>query len=176
VVREHGAFPAAVVLAGLAGGLLALAVLSGWQGVTRLAGREDERTQAIAVARAFAEAYGTFDFRAPDAYREQLLALTTGTLRAAIAAAEPDPVVLAHQHRTATRVTRVQVTALAGHQATATVAAEQRRWGVDPATGHPLAADARQRLVCRLVREGGRWLVAEVRVVAEEPLVVDQTS
>lgn len=175
-MREHGRFTAAVVLGSLAGGLLALAVLSGWQGMTRLADREDERTQVTAVARVFAETYGTFDFQAPHAYRERLLALTTGTLRTAAAAAEPDPVALAHQHRTAMRVTGVQVTALASGQATATVVAEQRRWGVDPATGRPLAVAARQRMVCRLAREGGRWRVAEVRIVAEEPLDVDHTN
>jgi hypothetical protein len=176
VVRNPRGRAAALVVGVLAGGLLALALLSGWQGAARLAGREDERAQVAAAARMFAEAYGTFDFRTPDVYREQLLALTTGTLRTVVVASETDPVALAQQRRTATRVIRAQVTALAAGQATVAVTAKQQRWGRDANTGLPLSTAVQQRIVCRLLREQGRWVVAEVRIVAEEPATTDQTT
>ena len=54
---------AMVALVGLAGLLLVMAVVSGWQGTTRLTGRGDDTTAVKEAASAFVEAYGTFDFR-----------------------------------------------------------------------------------------------------------------
>lgn len=88
---------AMVALAGLAGLLLVLAVVSGWQGTTRLTGRGDDTRAVEEAARSFVEAHGTFDFRDPDSYRERLLVLTTGTVRAAVAASEVDPAALGQQ-------------------------------------------------------------------------------
>ena len=71
---------AMVALAGLAGLLLVMAVVSGWQGTSRLTGKVDDTGTVEEAARAFVEAYGTFDFREPDSYRQGLLALTTGSV------------------------------------------------------------------------------------------------
>src|SRR3972149_6825672 len=67
---------AMLALAGLAGLLLVVAVVSGWQGTSRLTGRGDDARAVEETAQAFVEAYGTFDFRDPDSYRERLLTLT----------------------------------------------------------------------------------------------------
>jgi len=160
---------AVVLLAGLAGLLLVLAVVSGWQGTARLSGRTDESARVEEAVRAFINAYGTFDFRAPDAHRQQLLDFTTGDLRAAVLASETDPAALVRKSDMTTQVTAVQVTALSGDAATASVTAVQYSQGVDPASGRQTEDRVSRRQICRLVREGGRWLVAEVRLVSEEP-------
>lgn len=149
--------------------LLALAVTSGWQGAARLAGRGDATGVVRDVARAFAAAYGTFDARSPAAYRQRLLPLTTGRLRAALAQLDVDPAAAGQARTLTTRVLGVQVTSLTGDRATVDVTVDQRRRSVDPATGGAWEDQVRGRLTCRLVRSGGRWLVEEVRLAPVEP-------
>ena len=160
---------AMVALAGLAGLLLVLAVVSGWQGTTRLTDRSDEAAEVEEAARSFVEAYGTFDFRDPDAYRERLLTLTAGTVREAVAASQVDPVALGQQRTMTTWVVSVEVTALSEEGATVSVTAEQLRRGTDAASGGLTEERVEQRVACRLEKEGGRWLVAEFRLLSEEP-------
>lgn len=160
---------AMVALAGLAGLLLVLAVVSGWQGTTRLTDRSDETAAVEEAARSFVEAYGTFDFRDPNSYRQRLLALATGSVRAAVVASEVDPVALGQQRTMTTRVVAVEVTALSEDGATASVTAEQLRRATDPASGRLTEERMVQRVACRLEKEGGRWLVAEFRLLSEEP-------
>ncbi len=160
---------AMVALVGLAGLLLVMAVVSGWQGTSRLTGRGGDTKAVEEAARAFVEAYGTFDFRDPDSYRQRLLALTTGPVREAVHASQVDPVALGQQRTMSTRVVAVQVSALSDDEATTSVTAEQLRRGVDPASGRLLEERVLQRVACRLVLEGGRWLVAEFRLLSEEP-------
>jgi len=167
VIGGRGAM---LALAGLAGLLLVLAVVSGWQGTTRLTDRSDETSAVEEAARSFVEAYGTFDFRDPGAYRERLLALTTGSVREAVAASEVDPVALGQQRTIATTVVAVEVTALSEDGATASVTAEQQRRGTDSASGRLTEERVEQRVACRLEKEGGRWLVAEFRLLSEEPI------
>ena len=161
---------AMLALAGLAGLLLVLAVVSGWQGTTRLTDRSDETAAVEEAARSFVEAYGTFDFRDPDSYRERLLALTTRTVRDAVVASEVDPVALGQQRTMTTTVVSVEVTALSEDGATASVTAEQLRRGTNAASGRLTEERVVQRVACRLVREGDRWLVAEFRLLSEEPI------
>ncbi|MDO8611524.1 MAG: hypothetical protein Q7R32_01715 [Dehalococcoidia bacterium] len=160
---------AMLALAGLAGLLLVMAMVSGWQGTSRLTGRGDDARGVEETAQAFVEAYGTFDFRDPNSYRERLLTLTTGTVRAAVAASQVDPVALGQQRTMTTRVVSVQVTALSDDEATTSVTAEQLRRGTDAASGRLTEERVLQRVACRLVREGDRWLVAEFRLLSEEP-------
>lgn len=160
---------AMLALAGLAGLLLVMAVVSGWQGTSRLTGRGDDARAVEETAQAFVEAYGTFDFRDPGSYRERLLTLTTGTVRAAVAASQVDPVALGQQRTMTARVVAVEVTALSDDEATASVTAEQLRRGTDPASAGLTEERVLQRVACRLVREGDRWLVAEFRLLSEEP-------
>ena len=101
-----------LALAGLAGLLLVLAVMSGWQGTTRLTDRSDETSAVEEAARSFVEAYGTFDFRDPGSYRERLLALTTGTVREAVAASQVDPVALGQQRTMASPASALAMAAL----------------------------------------------------------------
>jgi hypothetical protein len=157
-----------VAVVGLAGLLLVMALVSGWQGTTRLTGRGDETAAVQEAARGFVEAYGTFDFRDQESYRQRLLPLTTGTVRKAIALAEVNPVAAGQQRTMTTRVVAVQVTALSQDQATAVLTAEQVSRSVDATTGQLVEERVLQQVACQLVREGGQWLVAEFRLLSEE--------
>ena len=90
--RMTGGRGVMVILGGLAALLLVIAIVSGWQGANRLRGQGEGMSEVEEAARLFVEAYGTFDFREPDAYRERLLSLSTGDVHAAIAriAGRPD--------------------------------------------------------------------------------------
>jgi len=158
-----------VVLVGLAGLLLVVAAMSGWQGTSRLSGRGDDTTAVEEAARAFVEAYGTFDFRDPDSYRQRLLALTTGPVRDAVQASQVDPVALGQQRTITTRVIAVQVSALSDDEATVSVTAEQLRRSIDPGSMGLLEERVLQRVACRLALESGRWLATEFRLLSEEP-------
>ena len=137
---------AMVALVGLAGLLLVMAVVSGWQGTTRLTGRGDDTKAVEAAARAFVEAYGTFDFRDPESYRQQLIILTTGPVRDAVASSQVDPVALGQQRTMTSRVVAVQVSALSDDEATVSVTAEQLRRSVDPTSGRLIEERVLQRV------------------------------
>jgi len=159
---------AMVAVVGLAGLLLVMALVSGWQGTTRLTSRGDDTAAVEEAAGGFVEAYGTFDFRDQESYRQRLLPVTTGPLREAINSSQVDPVAVGQQRTTTTRVVAVQVTSLSQDQATASVTAEQVSRSVDPASGGLVEEEVVQQVACRLVREGGQWLVAEFRLLSEE--------
>ncbi|MPY81144.1 MAG: hypothetical protein GEV04_22495 [Actinophytocola sp.] len=158
----------AYALLGLAGLLLAIAVSSGWSGATRLADREDDRGAVGAAAAAFVTAYGSFDFRNPDGYTARLVELTAGELRTAITEAAVDPAAVAQQRASTTRIESVSVTALSDVAATATVRATHERSWRDAASGALVQEHVMQHVSLRLVREGERWLVAELLVLGEE--------
>jgi hypothetical protein len=160
---------AAYALLGLAALLIAIAVSSGWSGASRLAEREDDRAAVEAAATAFVSAYGSFDFRAPDDYTTRLSALTSGELRDAIAGAAVDPTALAQQRTSTALVESVSVTALSDTAATATVRSRQERAWLDPASERAVQEQVIQHVSCRLVREGERWLVAELLLLGEQP-------
>ena len=159
---------AAYALLGLAALLIAIAVSSSWSGASRLVEREDDRASVEAAAAAFVTAYGRFDFRDPDGYLAHLAELTDGELRDAIAGAAVDPNALAQQRTNAAVVESVSVTALAHAAATATVRSRQERTWLDPASGRAVQEQVIQHVSCRLVREGERWLVAELLLLGEE--------
>lgn len=161
---------AGYALLGLAAVLFAIAVASGWSGASRLTGRADETRAVEAAAIAFVTAYGTFDYRDQETYTAQLAPLATGVLREAITAAALSPEASRQQRSLSTRIEAASVTALSGPDATVAVTARQERRWVDPALSQSLHEEAMQRVVCRLVREDGRWLVAELRLQSEEPV------
>lgn len=158
-----------VALVGMAGLLLVLAIVSGWRGASRLTSRSDDTRAVEEAATAFVEAYGTFDFRDPESYQERLLGLTTGSVRSAVLETDIDPAAVGQQRTTTASVTSVEVTALSDAEATASVTSEQTRRTVDPASG--ALADERvvQLADCRLVKEAGRWLVAEFHFRSQQP-------
>ena len=158
------------VVAGFAGLLLIMAVFSGWQGASRLTNREDETKAVEEAARGFVEAYGTFDFRDLESYRQRLLSLTSGSVRDAVAGSQVDPVAAGQKRTTMTNVTSVSVTAISNDAAAASVTAVQLRRSVDLASGTLIEERVVQRVACRLVREGDRWLVSEFRLLSEEPV------
>jgi len=165
-----GGRAAGYALLGCGALLLVLAVVSGWSGAQRIGSREHDTRAVGAAATAFVTAYGSFDHRDPDAYTTRLVALTAGPLRDALARAAVDPDAGRLQRGIATDVESVSVTALSATAATASVTAVQsRRWS-DPALGTAQQHVIRQRVTCRLVQEGGRWLVLELRVQSEEPV------
>lgn len=157
------------VVAGFAGLLLIMAVFSGWQGASRLTTRGDETNAVEESAHAFVQAYGTFDFRDLESYRQRLLNLTSGSVRDAVAASQVDPVAAGQKRTTTTNVTSVSVTAIANDAAAASVTAVQLRRSVD-LDGNLIEERVLQRVACRLIREGDRWLVSEFRLLSEEPV------
>lgn len=159
-----------LILGGLAATLLAIAMVSGWQGANRLQGQGEGMGEVEEAARLFVEAYGTFDFREPTAYRDRLLALSTGDVHAAVAASQVDPTALGQQQTMTTGTVSVQVTAYSDTEATVAATTEQTRRAVDATTGQLREQRLRQHVTCRLVRVEGRWLVAEFRLRSEEPL------
>jgi hypothetical protein len=159
-----------LILGGLAATLLVIATVSGWQGANRLRGQGEGMGEVEEAARLFVEAYGTFDFREPAAYRERLLAMSTGDVYAAIAASQVDPTALGQQQTMGTETVTVQVTAYSDTEATVSATTEQTRRAVDSATGQLREQRLRQHVTCRLLRIDGRWLVAEFRLRSEEPL------
>ncbi len=160
-----------VILGGLAATLLVIAIASGWQGANRLRGQGEGMGEVEEAARLFVEAYGTFDFREPAAYRERLLAMSTGDVYAAIAASQVDPTALGQQQTMETGTVTVQVTAFSDTEATVSATTEQTRRAVEPATGQLREQRLRQHVTCQLLRVDGRWLVAEFRLRSEEPLL-----
>lgn len=159
---------AMVALVGLAGMLLVMAIVSGWQGTSRLTSRGDDTQAVEEAATAFVEAYGTFDFRDPGSYQQRLLALTTGQVRTAVLDADVDPAALGQQRTMTASVISVDVTALSDDEATVSVTSEQLRRAVDPASGGLTDERVVQIADCRLVKEAGRWLVAEFHFRSEE--------
>jgi hypothetical protein len=158
------------VVAGFAGLLLIMAVFSGWQGASRLTTRGNETEAVEEAARAFVQAYGTFDFRDLESYRQRLLSLTSGTVRDAVAGSQVDPVAAGQQRTTTTNVASVSVTAVSNDAAAASVTAVQLRRSVDPESGRLIEEQVLQRVACRLTREGDQWLVTEFRLLSEEPV------
>jgi hypothetical protein len=159
------------VLVGLAFLLLGLAGMSAWQGAARLRGRDTERARAVATARGFVEAAGTFDYRAPNAQHTRLAALTAGVLHETFAAAQPDPSAVAQQRVATVRILTISVLSLARDEAHIDVTSQQWQRGLDPATSQPVEATVQQRLTLRLVRvpDTDAWRVSAMRVVTEEP-------
>jgi len=157
------------VLGGLAGLLVVMALMSGWQGTTRLTRQQDDTNAAAEICRSFVEAYGTFDFRDPASYRNRLMSLTTGTLKTALASSQIDPLALGQLRTITTEVVDVQVTALSGDNATVSATAEQLRRSIDPTSGRLADEAVIQHVACRVVLAGGSWLVAEFRLQSEEP-------
>ncbi len=158
-----------VALVGLAGLLLVVALVSGWQGTSRLTSRSDDTKAVEAATTAFVKAYGTFDFRDPASYQQRLLPLTTGQVREAVLAAGVDPAALARQQTMTARVVSVEVTSQSDNGATTSVQAELVRRAVDPASGRLADERVLQRADCRLVKEAGTWRVAEFHLRSEEP-------
>ncbi len=164
----------AYALLGLAALLIAISISSGWSGATRLARRGNDASAVEDAAAAFVTAYGTFDFRDAGRYTARLLDSTTGELRDAIAGAAIDPKAAAQQRTTTTRVESVSVTALSDTVATATVRSRHERTRRDASSGRSIQEHVVQRVSCRLVREGGRWLVVELLLIGEEPVVAQR--
>jgi hypothetical protein len=77
-------------------------------------------------------------------------------------------VAVSQQRTITTRVVAVQVTSLSEDQATASLTAEQVSRSVDATAGQLVEESVVQQVACRLVREGGQWLVAEFRLLSEE--------
>lgn len=159
---------AMLALVGLAGLLLALAVVSGWQGTHRLTSRSDDTKAVEQAATEFVEAYGTFDFRDSTSYQERLLLLTTGHVREAVLAAAIDPSAVGQQQTMTSQVTAVTVTAMSDSVATASVTATQTKRSVDPVTGVLSDAQTLEMADCQLVKEGGTWRVAELHIRSAE--------
>jgi hypothetical protein len=156
------------VLAGLSGLLVVMAVISGWQGTTRLTQQRDDMAAVEDACRSFVEAYGTFDFRDPGGYRNRLMSLTTGTLKAAVVSSQIDSLALGQLRTIATEVGGVEVSALSEDEATASATAEQQRRSTDPVSGQLVDEAVIQHVACRVVLAGGSWLVAEFRLQSEE--------
>ena len=161
---------AAYALLGLSGLLFAIALGSGWSGASRLAARSDESAAVAEAASAFVVAYGSFDFRDPGGYIPRLAALTAGELHDAVTRAVVDPQAIAGQRAATATVDAASVTALSDVAGTVSVRSTHRRSWLEPSSGALIHEQLVQTVSLRLVREGGRWLVAELAVTSQEPL------
>ncbi len=133
-----------------------------------------ETGAAAQVARAFVEAYGTFDYRDPDIQRERLLALTAGPLQETLAATSPDPAAIGQGPRRQTRVVRRRTTATSTEGVSLIVQAEvlTRR---STLAGQEATTRTTQQLRCDLVREASSqelaaegWRVVSFRLLSEQ--------
>ncbi len=149
--------------------LFVVAAIGGWRGAERITAREDQARAVEGAAAEFVLAYGTFDHRTPTAYTARLIDLTAGVLHDALASSAVDPDAARLQRAITTHIEATAATALSPTEATAVVTAVQERRWTDPAFGDERSESVRQRITCRLVREEGRWLVAEMRLEAEGP-------
>lgn len=161
--------PAGYALLVLAVALLGVAVVSGLSGATGITVRSDEAAAAEEATTAFVLAFGTFDHAASEGYASGLAALATGTLRASLEQTGVADDAQRLQRSLRTRVETASISALDDGEATVTVTAVQERRWRDAVLDAPRSEAVRQRLACRLVEVGGRWLVAELRLLSEEP-------
>ena len=160
---------AAYALLGLAALLMVLAISSGWSGASRLASRGDEPADDPAgAATAFVRAYGNFDYRGAERYMADLAELTTGALRDALRGAAVDGAALAEQRTSTALVESAVLDAQSDRASVVTVRSRQERSWLDSANGRRAREAVVQLVSCRLVREGGRWLVAELVLIGEE--------
>jgi hypothetical protein len=157
-----------LVLIALAAVLLAFAVTGVCGGVTQLTARDDQSRAAESTARSFVLALGTFDYRDQREYAASLAPLTTGPLRDALTAASVDPKAARTRRTNTTRIESASVTSLADGLATVAVTSTQERRWVDPVLGQSLHESLAQLVLCQLVREDGRWLVAGLHPQAVE--------
>lgn len=159
---------AGYALCGLACVLIVIAAISTWRGVSRLTASESKATTISAAAATFVTRAGTSAPQDADGYARRLAPLAGGALLDALTQARVDPVVLELRRTVTTRVESVAITSHADDRAVATVRALQSRRWVD-GRGRVLSEQVRQHTSCRLTRVDGRWLVVEVRLLAETP-------
>jgi hypothetical protein len=158
----------AYALLGLAALLTVVAVSSVCNGTSRLLAGEDARVRVEAAARGFVEAYGTFEAESAAHYHARLHRHTTGELHAALTSARLDPAAVAERRSIHTDIESVTVNALSRETAAVDVTALQTRRWIDRSSGEPVLESVRQRVAFALVEEDGRWLVREMRLVAEQ--------
>ncbi len=158
-----------LVLGVLAAVLLAVMAAAGCQAAARVAARTDATAAVERAASAFVVRAGAVDPAGAAGYAAALTPWTTGPLRQALQGAMEDRSVRTLRRETVTRVETAVVTALGRDEAVVAVAAVQARRWLDARAGMQHER-VRQRIVCRLERIAGRWLVAELRVLAEEPV------
>ncbi len=157
-----------LVLLGLSGLLLVVALRSAWSGSSRLADPGDRGRSAGEVARQFVLAAGDFDYREGTGYHSRLLGLTTGPLHEALRAARIDPEAIASERQMQAQVSSAVVTERGPSRAIVRVAARvERRWRTG---GVERSEHLRQEFECRLLRQGGLWLVSEIRLLGQVPL------
>ncbi len=165
----------AVALIGMAGLVAMMSIASVVQRVSTWAPSQADSEAPFWVARSFVEAYGTFDYRAPDFYRERLLPLTAGPLKESLEISTTDPVAIGQQQVRETRVMEAHQTATVRGKVTVAVRAEQvlRR----PATPSSQALETRmvQQLICDLVqvavgddKRDESWRVVNFRLLSEQ--------
>ena len=160
---------AAYALLGLAALLMVLAAASAWSGASRLAARGDDRAAAEAAAGAFVRAYAGFDYRRAELYAPRVAALATGDLREAIASASVDGAALEERVTGTAAIESAEVRSLSGDAAVVEVRSRWERARVEPRSGGEIREGGTQRVRLRLVRAEGRWLVAGLELVGEEP-------
>ena len=158
---------ASCALLGLAALLLVAACCSAWSGASRLAAREGDGASASAAAAAFVRAHGSFDHRRAELYAPRLAALATGELQRALASARVDPAAVSGRLVGAALVESAELTSLRGDTAVVAVRVRQERTRVDPGSGAELREDITRHASLRLVRSGGRWLVAEMELIGD---------
>ena len=127
---------------------------------------------AAQVAGEFVEAYGSFNYRDPAAYRERLLGLTEGPLRDAFRSGGADPAAIGQQQTQQTNLLHTRVSTIDDRRATVTVKAKQTIVMAGKAVHHRL-----REFTCTLAQtasdegtQSGPWRVVTFRLVAERAI------
>ena len=159
----------AIVVGALTFALVAAMAASACDAIERLDSRANETAAIERAASAFVVQAGTVGPASTDRYATALLPFATGPLRDALQATVTDSRAGMLARRAAVRVERTALTALSRGTGVVTVVAVQSRQWSDARAG--IQHDAvRLWLACRLEAVDGRWLVRELRVLAEEPV------
>ncbi|MGD0114912.1 MAG: hypothetical protein ABSC13_02765 [Dehalococcoidia bacterium] len=170
---------ARVALAALVGAAFAVLTASfigcGGQG----AGYTDQGTstprvdtsEVEAVASAFVEIAGTFDYRDQESQYQQLQPLLADKTHF-----QEDPNAVSTQRVQTSRAVATRVDTISDNDAVITVTADYSRSYIPYQSSQPAKVHLLQQVDCRLVLEEGQWLVSRSMVLSEQPLPQDDKS
>ncbi len=124
-----------------------------------------DTSEVEAVARAFVEIGGTFDYRDQKSHYERLQPLLADKY-----AFQEDPYEVETQRIQTAHVTATRVVSISDHDAIVTVTSEGFRQYLPVQSSRVVEEHVLQQSDCRLVLQEGQWLVSRSRGLSQEPL------
>jgi len=157
-------------LLGMVWALLAMAAIGCGRQATEQTDGDDgtpvvDTSEVEAVARAFVEVSGTFDYRDQESQYEQVLPLLADKMPF-----QENSTAVSTQRIETSRATATRVDAISDDDAIITVTADHFRSFLPYQPSEMVEERVLQQVDCRLVREEGRWLVSRSMILSEEPL------